>query len=70
MVTVNLDPIHYQSEDKSKLFKMILSVFDTFAEIGQEIGTYSFSNMILDDQRVVSIIEENIYDEKVDLWYL
>ena len=48
---------------------MILSAFDTFIEIGQEIGTYGFSNMILDDQRVVSIIEDNI-DEKVNLWYL
>ena len=69
-VLVSLDPREYEQEEKSDTFIEILSGLDTYIDLDRDIGGYHFSNIISDDEKVMSILENNVDNKQVDLIFL
>lgn len=57
-VFVTIEEKEFQSDEISWLIKLIISVLDTYVRIDIDIGQYTFTNMIIDNQQVLLILEQ------------
>lgn len=66
----NLDPKNYEKIKKSTLYYIIMSNLDSYLDIENELGTNTFSSIILENEKVINIMKNSLDDQNVEFSYI